>query len=173
MNAEIFETKHREFDSVLRPVLEDWYQKKIKLSGTNPSGNKNFYQDINAYLSHIHGVYQCVKKGMNPIDVWPTLPNVEQQVLKHFESKHHKVQAAVSDVQVSIHRETPIVVIHSVHTIGEWLFKCDVHVSNEVDVWCTSMRHNTDDSSKLYKLDFNQIKKSFEQNELLEVLGGS
>ena len=61
INAEIFELKHREFDSILRPVLEDWYKNKIKLSGTNPSGNNIFYQEIGAYLTHIHAVYEHVR----------------------------------------------------------------------------------------------------------------
>ncbi len=64
--------KHREFDSILRPVVEDWYKKRIELSGKNPSGNNVFYQDIDSYLSHVHGVYKCIKQGMNPLEVWPT-----------------------------------------------------------------------------------------------------
>ena len=62
MNAEIFDKKHREFDSILRPVVEDWYKKRIELSGKNPSGNNVFYQDIDSYLSHVHGVYKCVSR---------------------------------------------------------------------------------------------------------------
>lgn len=173
MNDDIFYKKHCEFDSILRPFLEDWYKKRIKISGTDPSGNNVFYQDIDAYLSHVHSVYNCVQQGMNPFEVWPTLPNVENAILRHFESKYHKIQTSVSNIQASIQRNQPIVVIHSVHTIGEWIFNCDVHISNDVDVWCSYMKHNTDDSSKLHQLDFNQIKKSFEQNDLLEAIKSS
>ncbi len=173
MNAEIFDKKHREFDSILRPVVEDWYKKRIELSGKNPSGNNVFYQDIDSYLSHVHGVYKCVKKGMNPLEVWPTRPDLENAVLKHLESKYHKVKSSISNFQVSIQTNKPIIVIHSIHTVGDWIFNCDVHISDEVDVWCSSMKHNTDDSSKLYKLDFNEIKKNFEQNDLLETIAGS
>jgi hypothetical protein len=170
MIADIHEKKHDEFKAILRPVLESWYKKRIEQSGKNPSGNNIFHQDINAYLNHVHGVYDCVKKGMNPLDVWTTLPNVGQDVVKHFESTVHKIESKITNIQTSIQRQTPIVVIHSTHTIGEWIFDCDIHISNDVDVWCSSMKHNTDDSSKLYKLDFNQIKNSFEKNDLLDVL---
>jgi len=170
MIADIHEIKHDEFNLILRPVLETWYKKRIECSGLNPSGNSIFHLDINAYLTHIHGVYDCVKKGMNPLDVWSTLPNIEHNVVKHFESKVHKIKSVISNIQTSIQRQTPVVVIHSTHTIGEWIFDCDVHICNEVDVWCSSMKHDTDESSKLKNLNFNEVKKGFEQNELLEIL---
>lgn len=170
MIADLHQKKHDEFNVTVRPILEGWYKKRIESSGKNPSSNNVFHQDVNAYLNHVHGVYDCVKKGMNPLDVWKTLPNVEYDVVKHFESKVHKIESKITNIQTSIQRQTPIVVIHSTHTIGEWIFDCDVHISKEVDVWCSSMKHNTDESSKLNKLDFNQVKKSFEQNDLLDVL---
>jgi len=173
MIADIHEKKHDEFNVILRPILEDWYKKRIESSGKNPSGNNVFHQDINAYLNHVHGVYDCVKKGMNPLDVWSTLPDVAGNVIKHFESTVHKIKPTITNIQTSIQRQTPIVVIHSTHTIGEWVFDCDVHISNEVDVWCSSMKHIKDDSSKLYDLDFNQVKKNFEKNELLDVIANS
>jgi len=170
MKADIHEKKHDEFNAVLRPVLEDWYNERIQSSGKNPSNNNVFYQDVNAYLNHVHGVYDFVKKGINPIDMWKTLPNVEYDVVKHFESNIHKIESKITNIQTSIQRQTPIIVIHSTHTIGEWIFDCDVHISNNVDVWCSYMKHNSGDTSKLNKLDFNQVKNSFENNVLLDVL---
>ena len=102
MIADIHEKKHDEFNTVLRPVLESWYKKRIESSGKNPSGNNVFHQDINAYLTYVHSVYDCVKKGMNPLDVWPTLPNVEHDVVKHFESTVHKIDPRITNIQTSI-----------------------------------------------------------------------
>ena len=167
---DIHEKKHDEFDAVLRPVLETWYKKRIQSSGEDLSSNNVFHQDINSYLTHVHSVYDCIKQGMNPLDVWSTLPNLERNVVKHFESTFHKTESKITNIQTSIQRQTPIVVIHTIQTIDEWIFDFDIDISNEVDVWCSSMKHITNDFSKLYELDFNQVKNSFEKNDLLDVL---
>lgn len=171
--SNMFEKKYDEFDAILRPVLQIWYQKRIQTSGKDLSGNNVFYQDVNSYLTHVHSVYDCIKQGINPLDVWSPLPNLEQNVIKHFETTFHKIESKITSIEISIQRQTAIVVIHSTHTIDECIFDLDIHISNEVDIWCSSMKHITDDFLKLYKVNFNQLKNSFEKNDLLEVLASA
>lgn len=173
MTDEIFEQKQDEFKAILGPVLKNWFKNRIESSANNTSGINVFHQDVDGYLRHVHSVYDCVKKGMNPLDSWPTLPDVEHRVVKHFESKVHKIELRITNIQTSIQKQTPIIVIRSTHTIAEWIFDYEIHICNEVDVCFQSMKHNTDDNLKLYKLDFIQMKQSFEHIDLLDSLAKS
>jgi hypothetical protein len=170
MDDDIFHRKHNEFDEALKPILEEWYLDRIKRSGLAPNDQSVFYGDVDDYLSHVHSVYDCAKNGMNPLEVWAPLPDLDKKVLRHFDAGSHEIVHGITNIAWSHISNSACIVVKAEHKIMDWTFHCDVEISGKVAVFCGSMAHDIDTETHIYKLNFEQIIQKFKEAEFVDTL---